>query len=143
MAVIATTSIGSLIMNTILPIEVYQPKKPSNRKRAAVLLVLVFFMLILSSCSATATDIPPEICTAYQDALFTLQLIGGVGIVVGLAMLAFKKAISSFLPSQGAQTGAVASAIGVGVLLLTFSTSWGTQVLTIFGIPDLYALCGL
>lgn len=120
----------------------YPMKGSPKAKKALLLLLLTAFMVALSACSASTTDIPPEICTAYEDSLFTLQLIGGVGIVVGLAILAFKKAISSFLPSQGAQTGAVASAIGVGVLLLTFSTSWGTQILTIFNIPDMYALCG-
>ena len=120
-----------------------QPKQPSKKKKAFLIFLTTVFMIALSACSATATEIPAEVCTAYEDSLFTLQLIGGVGIVVGLAILAFKKSISSFLPSQGAQTGAVASAIGVGVLLLTFSSSWGSQILTIFAIPDLYALCGL
>lgn len=130
-------------MNLLLYPQTPEAKKPGKAKKALLLLFASAFMIALSACSASATDIPPEICTAYEDSLFTLQLIGGVGIVIGLAMLAFKKAISSFLPSQGAQTGAVASAIGVGVLLLTFSSSWGSQILTIFAIPDLFALCGL
>ncbi len=129
-------------MHLILKQEHHQSNYLSKHKRAFLLLFGAVFMLALSACSATSTDIPTEVCTAYEDSLFTLQLIGGVGIVIGLAILAFKKAISSFLPSQGAQTGAVASAIGVGVLLLTFSSSWGSQILTIFAIPDLYALCG-
>lgn len=108
--------------------------------RIIPLLIALFFVV---ACDADAPDIPPEICDAYEDALFTIQLIGGAAIVVGIALIAFKKAIASILPSQGAQVGAIATSIGMGVFLLTFSSEWGTTILGIFGLPDMYTLCGL
>ena len=115
----------------------------SKMKEALLLFTASFFIIALSACSATATDIPPEICTAYEDVLFTIQLLGGVFVVVGILMMAFKKALSSIIPSQGAQTGAIATALGIGVVLLAFATQWGNQMLTIFALPNLYELCGL
>ncbi|MCP4429081.1 MAG: hypothetical protein GY803_31735 [Chloroflexi bacterium] len=110
------------------------------RRLMSLLMVLMF---ILTSCSSAGGDIPPELCTAYGDLLYTLQLAGGAFIVLGLIILAAKKALSSFIPSQGAQTGAIIISIFIGVAFLAFSTEWGTTVLGIFGLPDLYTECGL
>lgn len=104
---------------------------------------LLLMLLVVVACDADAPDIPTEICDAYEDTLFTIQLIGGAAIVVGIAMIAFKKAIASIIPAQGAQVGAIATSIGVGIFLLTFSSEWGTTILGIFGLPDMYTLCGL
>jgi hypothetical protein len=122
----------------------WQPKALDRiiRPRNLVSLLLVL-MFVLTSCSSAGGDIPPELCTAYGDLLYTLQLTGGAFIVLGLIILAAKKALSSFIPSQGAQTGAIIIAIAIGVAFLAFSTEWGTTVLGIFGLPDLYAECGL
>lgn len=106
-------------------------------------LPLVIAALFVIGCDADAPDIPVEICDAYEDALFTIQIMGGAAIVVGIALIAFKKAIASIIPSQGAQVGAIATSIGMGIFLLTFSSEWGTTILGIFGLPDMYTLCGL
>ncbi len=120
-----------------------QSTKISKSKQVLLAFLALFFVVSLSACSATTTAIPPEICTAYEDVLFTIQLLGGVFVVVGILMMAFKKALSSIIPSQGAQTGAIATALGIGVVLLAFATQWGNQMLTIFALPNLYELCGL
>lgn len=112
------------------------------RARTLVTLLLVL-MFVLTSCSSAGGDIPAELCTAYGDLLYTLQLAGGAFIVLGLIILAAKKALSSFIPSQGAQVGAIIISIAIGVAFLAFSTQWGTTVLGIFGLPDLYTECGL
>ena len=107
------------------------------------LLPLIIVALFIVGCDADAPDIPVEICDAYEDALYTIQIIGGAAIVIGIALVAFKKAIASIIPSQGAQVGAIATSIGMGIFLLTFSSEWGTTILSIFGLPDMYTLCGL
>lgn len=107
------------------------------------LVPLLLLLLVITACDADNPTIPPEVCDAYEDTLFTVQVIGGAAIVVGLALLAFKKSLASIIPSQGAQTGAIATTIGLGVFLLTFSTEWGTTLLSVFGLPDMYTLCGL
>ena len=126
-----------------LAVQPKQSTKMGKPKRLLFTFLALFSAIILSSCSASATDIPAEICTAYEDVLFTIQLLGGVFVVVGILMMAFKKALSSIIPSQGAQTGAIATALGIGVILLAFATQWGNQILTIFALPNLYELCGL
>ena len=107
------------------------------------ILTLTIAALFIVGCDADAPDIPVEICDAYEDALYTIQIIGGAAIVIGIALVAFKKAIASIIPSQGAQVGAIATSIGMGIFLLTFSSEWGTTILSIFGLPDMYTLCGL
>jgi hypothetical protein len=114
-----------------------------RRRRIFQAIPILLTLLLVVACDADAPDIPQEICDAYEDALFTIQLGGGAAIVVGIAMIAFKKAIASIIPSQGAQVGAIATSIGVGIFLLTFSSQWGTTILGIFGLPDMYTLCGL
>lgn len=115
----------------------------SGLRLALHLLPLLLLLIVLAACDADNPVIAPEICDAYEDALFTVQIIGGAAVVVGLALLAFKKTLASIFPSQGAQTGAIAMTVGTGIFLLTFSTEWGTTLLSIFGLPDMYTLCGL
>ena len=115
----------------------------SGKRLVFRLLPLLLLVLFLTACDADNPVIPPEICDAYADSLYTIQIIGGAAVVLGLALLAFKKALASIFPSQGAQTGAIALTVGMGVFLLTFATDWGTTMLSIFGLPDLYTLCGL
>ncbi|MCA9993299.1 MAG: hypothetical protein KDE29_20070, partial [Anaerolineales bacterium] len=79
----------------------------------------------------------------YDRALFTTQLMGGAAVLLGLAVLGFRKNLSAILPSQGAQVGAVAGSIGLGLILMAFSTEIGNQILTGFGLESLYTLCGL
>lgn len=114
----------------------------SRYPRIRGVIVGVLASAILSACSS-GDPMPPELCTAYGDSLYTFQLAGGVLIVLGIALMAFKKTLSSFLPNQGAQVGTIASAIAAGVLLLTFSSDWGSRILTIFALPDMFTLCGL
>jgi len=76
-------------------------------------------------------------------AMFTTQLMGGAPVLLGLAVLGFRKNLSAILPSQGAQIGTVAGSVGLGLILMAFSTDIGNQVLTGFGIQSLYVLCGL
>ncbi len=99
-------------------------------------------MFALSSCAAGEAP-PAAICDTYDRALFTTQIMGGAAVILGLAVLGFKKNLSAILPTQGAQTGAIASSIGLGLILLAFSTDIGNQILTGFGIESLYTLCGL
>ena len=105
--------------------------------------LLLVLMFALTSCSSAGGDIPPELCTAYGDLLYTLQLTGGAFIFLAFLILAAKKALSSFIPSQGAQTGAMVISIGIGAIFLAFSTEWGSTVLALINVPDMYTECGL
>jgi len=105
---------------------------------------LPFALLLVALEACAPGDVPPAaICDTYNRALFTTQLMGGASVLLGLAVLGFRKNLAAILPSQGAQIGAVASSIGLGLVLLAFSTDIGNQILTGFGIQSLYVLCGL
>jgi hypothetical protein len=105
-------------------------------------LTLTAVMVILAACAPG--DAPPAaICDTYNRALFTVQLMGGATVLLGLAILGFRKNLSAILPSQGAQVGAVAASVGLGMILMAFSTDIGNQILLGFGIESLYILCGL
>lgn len=106
---------------------------------------VVPFALLLVALSACAPgEAPPAaICDTYDRALFTTQLMGGAAVLLGLAILGFRKNLAAILPSQGAQIGAVAGSVFLGLILLAFSTDIGNQILTGFGIESLYTLCGL
>ena len=105
-------------------------------------LPLAVLLLTLSACASGETP-PDAICNTYDRALFTTQLMGGAALLLGLAILGFRKNLAAILPSQGAQIGAVAGSIGLGLILLAFSTDIGNQILTGFELESLYDLCGL
>lgn len=113
-----------------------------RRPRISRLLPLVLLMGILAACAPGEAP-PPEICDTYDRALFTTQLMGGAAVLLGLAVVGFRKNLTAILPSQGSQVGAVAGSVGLGLILLAFSTDIGNQILTGFGIESLYTLCGL
>jgi peptidoglycan/LPS O-acetylase OafA/YrhL len=111
-----------------------------HRRRWPVLLALL--LTFLSACAPG--DVPPAaICDTYNRALFTTQLLGGAAVLLGLAVLGFRKNLSAILPSQSAQLGAVAGSVFLGLILLAFSSDIGNQILIGFGIESLYTLCGL
>lgn len=103
---------------------------------------IVLLLVLLSAC-APGEPPPDAICDTYDRALFTTQLMGGASVLLGLAVLGFKKNLAAILPSQGAQVGAVAGSVGLGLILLAFSTDIGNQILTGFSIESMYTLCGL
>lgn len=104
--------------------------------------ILTAFLLALSACAEG--EAPPDaICDTYSRALFTTQLMGGAAVLLGLAILGFRKNLSAILPSQSAQIGSVAGSVFLGLILLAFSTDIGNQILTGFGIESMYTLCGL
>ena len=112
------------------------------RRHAFRLLPLALLVAIIASC-APGDAPPPGVCDTYSRSLFTTQLLGGAAVLLGLAVLGFRKNISAILPSQGIQVGAVAGALALGLTLLAFSTDVGNQILTGFGLESLYTLCGL
>ncbi len=107
--------------------------------RALPLLLLVF---ILNACAAGETP-PPAICDTYDRALFTTQVMGGAAVLLGLAILGFRKNLAAIFPNQGSQIASVAGSVFLGLILLAFSTDIGNQILTGFGLESLYLLCGL
>ena len=107
-------------------------------KRFAPLLLIC----LMTACASGDTP-PAAICDTYDRALFTTQLLGGAALLLGLALLGFRKNLVAILPSEGVQIGATASAIITGLILLAFSTDIGNQILTGFGLPSLYTACGL
>ena len=111
-------------------------------RRAFRLLPFALFVAIIAACAPGDTP-PPALCDTYDRSLFTTQLLGGAAVLLGLAVLGFRKNISAILPSQGMQVGAVAGALALGLSLLAFSTDIGNQILTGFAIESLYTLCGL
>jgi hypothetical protein len=122
----------------------FRPKQLTFRRRPRFLrlLPLLVLLTLLAAC-APGEPPPPAICDTYDRALFTTQLMGGAAIILGLAILGFRKNLSAILPSEGAQIGAVAGSVFLGLILLAFSTDIGNQILTGFGIESLYTLCGL
>jgi ABC-type uncharacterized transport system permease subunit len=113
-----------------------------RRPRILRFLPFVLLMIILAACAPGEAP-PAAICDTYNRALFTTQLMGGASVLLGLAILGFRKNLSAILPSQGAQIGAVAGSVFLGLILLAFSTDIGNQILTGFGLESLYTLCGL
>lgn len=111
--------------------------------RLGRLLPLMAMLLALLAACAPGEAPPPGICDTYDRALFTTQLMGGASVLLGLALLGFRKNLAAILPSEGAQLGAVAASVGLGLVLLAFSTDIGNQILVGFGIDSLYTLCGL
>ena len=113
-----------------------------RRPRLKHMLPFVLLMAVLAACAPGEAP-PAAICDTYDRALFTTQLMGGAAVLLGLAVLGFRKNLTAILPSQGAQIGAVAGSVGLGLILLAFSTDIGNQILTGFSIESLYTLCGL
>lgn len=113
-----------------------------RRLHAARLVPFALLVTILAACAPGEAP-PAAICDTYNRALFTTQLMGGASVLLGLALLGFRKNLSAILPSQGAQVGAVAGSVFLGLILLAFSTDIGNQILTGFGIESMYTLCGL
>lgn len=120
-----------------------QANRRFNRFRQSPLfrfVPLLLIVFVLAACEEGGT-IPQNICDAYNNALYTTRLIGGAFLILGLAFLGFKKQLSTILPSQGAQTGVVASSIAAGVLLLALTTDIGGQVMETFGLPNITDQC--
>lgn len=111
--------------------------------RHGLRLLLVSLLLAVFAACAPGDAPPPALCDTYGRSLFTTQLLGGAAVLLGLAVLGFRKNISAILPSQGIQVGAVAGALALGLSLLAFSTDVGNQILTGFGLDSLYTMCGL
>jgi hypothetical protein len=117
---------------------------PIPRSREHFWLIPAFLLLLVGvSACAPGEPPPPAICDTYNRAMFTTQLMGGAAVLLGLAVLGFRKNLMAILPSQGVQFGAVAASSGLGLILLAFSTEIGNQILTGIGIESLYTLCGL
>jgi hypothetical protein len=125
-----------------IPVRPRRPLTATLGKRLPHLLTLMLVLVGLSACAPGETP-PDAICDTYNRALFTTQLMGGAAVLLGLAVLGFRKNISAILPSQGAQVGAVAGSVFLGLILLAFSTDIGNQILLGFGIESLWVLCGL
>jgi hypothetical protein len=115
---------------------------PFRRRPHVIRFLLLALLTFLSACAPGEAP-PAAICDTYDRALFTTQLMGGAAVLLGLAILGFRKNLAAILPSEGAQIGAVAGSVFLGLILLAFSTDIGNQILTGFGIESLYTLCGL
>jgi hypothetical protein len=114
----------------------------SGRPSFLRLLALLALLVVLAAC-APGEPPPAAVCDTYDRALFTTQLMGGAAVLLGLAILGLRKNLTAILPSEGAQIGAVAGSVFLGLILLAFSTDIGNQILTGFGIESMYTLCGL
>ena len=99
-------------------------------------------LVVLAACSPT-DPIPPAICNFYTRSVFTIRLIGGFSLIVGLAIIGLRKNLSAVMPSQGMQMGSAALALLIGVVLLALTTEIGGQILTGLGLPDIVTLCPL
>lgn len=127
---------------TAIPAQNRTPARLLLGRHCFRLLPITLVLIILAAC-APGDAPPPGVCDTYSRSLFTTQLLGGAAVLLGLAVLGFRKNISAILPSQGMQVGAVAGALALGLSLLAFSTDVGNQILLGFGLDSLYTLCGL
>jgi hypothetical protein len=115
---------------------------PRRFRSLKKVILLSFLLTLLAACAPD--DTPPDaICDVFNRSIFTVQLVGGAAILLGLAVLGFRKNMTAIFPNQGAQLGSVAGSVGLGLILLAFSTDIGNQILLGFGLESLYTLCGL
>ena len=117
-------------------------ERPTYTRWLRFVPIVMLALLVLAGCAEGEAP-PPAICDTYGRSLFTAQLIGGALLILALAVLGFKKQAAAIIPTQGAQVGAIAGTVFGGLILLAFSTEIGVQILTGFGLPDLFTLCGL
>lgn len=115
---------------------------PRARTLRKLLPLLAVLLVVLAACSPT-DPIPPTICNFYTRSVFTIRLVGGFSLIVGLAIIGLRKNLSAVLPSEGIQMGSAAIALLIGVVLLSLTTEIGGQVLTGLGLPDIVTLCPL
>ena len=114
----------------------------ANGRKLRLLPLLMLLTVFLAAC-AEGEPPPDAICDTYSRSLFTAQLVGGALLLLALAVLGFKKQAAAIFPTQGATVGAVAGTVFTGLILMAFSTEIGVQILSGFGLPDLFTLCGL
>ena len=124
------------------PAASYQLPATSYRLIRRVLPIMLLLVVVLAGC-AEGDPPPAAVCDTYDRGLYTAQLMGGALLILAVAILGFKKQVAAIIPTQGAQVGAIAGTVFGGLILLAFSTEIGVQILTGFGIPDLFTLCGL
>ena len=130
--------------------KVNHPSIPKGRRsslprhRWQIVFLMILTTLFLSACQAGQAP-PQEICDLFEDSIFTVRLFGTAALLLSMAILGFKKQLSNIFPSQGAQTGTVASAAILGLALLAFSTGVGSDILATFGLDtvNMFTLCGL
>lgn len=115
----------------------------SRHPRLRGILMAIVMSLVMVGCDADSATLPTEVCDAYEDLVYTFQVGGTIFILLGIALIAFKKTISTYLPSQGAQVGATAGTVALGALLLMFSTDWGSRIITVTGLPNILDMCGI
>lgn len=135
-------SVLRLYLNRVTPRNSLSSSRRASGRRWLRRLLPLFLLVAISACAPGEAP-PAAICETYGRALFTTQLMGGASVLLGLAILGFRKNLTAILPSQSAQLGAVAGSVFLGLILLAFSTDIGNQILTGFGIESLYILCGL
>ena len=134
-------------MLTLLPSLIGRGASASRNVRPAgslrrIVPVLILLLVFLSAC-AEGESPPQAMCDVIGRFIYTVGLFGGGLVIIGLLLLGFKKNLSSVLPSQGAQTAAIAGSIGMGLILVAFGTDIGDQIVTAFSLPSLIELCGL
>ena len=117
--------------------------RSTQRLRSLIRLSPLFLLVFVINACAAGEAPPAAICDTYDRALFTTQLMGGAAVLLGLAILGFRKNLAAIFPNQGSQIASVAGSVFLGLILLAFSTDIGNQILTGFGIESLYILCGL
>ncbi len=117
-------------------------ERPTYTRWLRFVPIVMLALLVLAGCAEGEAP-PPAICDTYGRGLYTAQLMGGALLILAVAILGFKKQAAAIIPTQGAQIGAIAGTVFGGLILLAFSTEIGVQILTGFGLPDLFTLCGL
>lgn len=120
-----------------------KPAQQTSRFRTFIRLSPLFLLIVVTNACAAGEAPPAAICDTYDRALFTTQLMGGAAVLLGLAILGFRKNLAAIFPNQGTQIASVAGSVFFGLILLAFSTDIGNQILTGFGIESMYILCGL
>ena len=115
-------------------------KLPSARALRKLLPLLAVLLIVLAACSPD-DPVPDTVCNFYVRSVFTIRLIGGFSLIVGLALIGLRKNLAAVMPSQGFQMGAAAISLLIGVVLLSLTTEIGGQVLAGLGLPDIVTLC--
>ncbi|MEM8856960.1 MAG: hypothetical protein AAGD96_01480 [Chloroflexota bacterium] len=120
---------GSVVVNP--------PKKRSLRSRIMPFALAAFVLMFAVACVPTgATGYQPAagdgICEIYVNAIEWIRIICGLMAVLALGALAIKRIGSSIMPDIPVNTGAIVTALVVGLIFAGFGDNFANGLSYVF-----------